>query len=69
LIRRERLKKFVSLIGAILVGGGGIWCGQGAGYISGSFMTGDRHWLIIGAATVCVGIALLIWANVREPDA
>jgi hypothetical protein len=67
LIRQEQLEKFMSLVGALLVGVGGIWCGQGAGYIKGSFMTGDRHWLIIGAAAVCAGIAFLIWANARKP--
>jgi len=28
---------------------GGVWIGQGLGYIKGSFMTGDMHWFWIGA--------------------
>ena len=39
---------------------GGVWIGQGLGYIKGSFMTGDMHWFWIGAGLV--GAALLLGA-------
>ena len=37
---------------------GGVWIGQGLGYIKGSFMTGDMHWFWIGVALVVVGVVL-----------
>ena len=37
---------------------GGVWIGQGLGYIKGSFMTGDMHWFWIGGAMVVVGLVL-----------
>ena len=37
-----------------------IWMGQGAGLIPGSFMTGDRTWLVIGAGCVAAA-AVLGW--------
>ena len=39
---------------------GGVWIGQGLGYIKGSFMTGDMRWFWIGAGLV--GGALLLGA-------
>ena len=39
---------------------GGVWIGQGLGYIKGSFMTGDMRWFWIGAGLV--GAALLLGA-------
>ncbi len=43
---------------AILIGVGGIFTGQGFGYIPGSFMTGDIRWFWIGAAMVVIGLVL-----------
>ncbi len=44
---------------------GGVWIGQGLGYIKGSFMTGDMHWFWIGiglvAAALLLGAAALIY--------
>ena len=57
------MKTVGNIVGAILVGVGGIWCGQGAGYIRDSFMTDDKKWLIIGAVFACLGTGLLIWTN------
>jgi hypothetical protein len=60
------VKTIGNFVGAILVGIGAIWCGQGAGYISGSFMTDDRKWMVIGAVVLCFGVGLLLWTNYRD---
>jgi hypothetical protein len=38
----------VVIIGGLAVLVGGVWIGQGAGWIKGSFMTGSATWLAIG---------------------
>ena len=55
-----------NIIGSFFVALGAIWIGQGAGYVGGSFMSGDPKWAIIGAATGGLGVALLIWINIRR---
>ena len=47
------------VLGVIAVIGGVIWVGQGMGLIPGSFMTGDRTWLVIGLIVGVVGIVLI----------
>ena len=37
---------------------GGVWIGQGAGLIGGSFMTGQPVWLVIGIMLAVVGLVL-----------
>jgi hypothetical protein len=37
---------------------GGVWIGQGLGYIKGSFMTGDMHWFWIGVGLVVAALLL-----------
>lgn len=46
------------VVGALVVLAGGVFAGQGLGYIPGSFMTGDMKWFWIGSAMVMVGLAL-----------
>ncbi len=48
------------VVGAIAVVVGAVWIGQGAGFIPGSFMTGDRTWLAVGLVVGVVGIVLLV---------
>jgi cbb3-type cytochrome oxidase subunit 3 len=36
------------------------------GLIPGSFMTGDRAWLIIGLIVVFVGVALILFGTSRR---
>jgi hypothetical protein len=51
----------VRIIGAVvLMALGLLWSLQGAGLVGGSFMTGDRAWLIIGIALVAAGLVLLM---------
>ncbi len=46
------------VVGVLVLLAGGVFAGQGLGYIPGSFMTGDVHWFWIGSAMVVVGLAL-----------
>ncbi|WP_158814365.1 hypothetical protein [Methylocapsa sp. S129] len=55
----------LNIIGVILVLIGAVWALQGLNLIGGSFMTGQSQWLVIGAACVIVGAALLGWMNLR----
>jgi len=64
---RSKVGRTVSLIiGALAVLVGGVWIGQGAGLIKGSFMTGSRTWLAIGLLCL-VGGLLLIFLAARRP--
>lgn len=44
---------------------GGVWIGQGLGYIPGSFMTGDPFWAFAGTVLV-IGAGALVVAEVRR---
>lgn len=46
---------------------GGVWIGQGLGYIKGSFMTGDMHWFWIGVALVLGALILGGAVLLRRP--
>ncbi|HSS60868.1 MAG TPA: hypothetical protein VLK30_05370 [Candidatus Limnocylindrales bacterium] len=46
------------VVGVIVLLIGGVFAGQGLGYIPGSVMTGDMKWFWIGSAMVIVGLAL-----------
>jgi hypothetical protein len=46
------------IVGILVLLTGGVFAGQGLGYIPGSFMTGDIKWFWIGGAMVVVGLAL-----------
>lgn len=53
-------------IGALAIVAGAVWILQGAGILPGSFMTGQRLWLVIGIVVAIVGIALAI-SGLRRP--
>lgn len=53
-------------LGAIMVVMGGIWTGQGLGYIEGSAMTDQSIWAIIGPILAGFGVALGIVAARRR---
>jgi hypothetical protein len=62
---RSKLARTIGLItGALAVLVGGVWIGQGAGLIKGSFMTGSPTWLAIGLLCLVVGL-FLIFLSVR----
>lgn len=56
----------LNILGGILVAVGALWAGQGMGWIGGSFMTGERHWLVIGLITAVVGVAILLRSALRR---
>jgi hypothetical protein len=56
------------IIGGLAILVGGVWIGQGAGLIKGSFMTGSQTWLAIGLLCVVVGLLLIFLALRRRPS-
>ncbi|MCE7007144.1 hypothetical protein LWC34_30630 [Kibdelosporangium philippinense] len=56
------------VLGILLILVGGVWTGQGLGYITGSFMTGERLWTSIGLVCVAAGVVLIVWAARRKPS-
>ena len=50
---------------------GGVWFGQGNGWIGGSSMTGEDFWAYAGAVTAGLGVALgwvVVQSARRKPD-
>ena len=48
----------LAVVGAIILLAGGVFAGQGLGYIPGSYMSGDIKWFWIGSGMVVAGLAL-----------
>ena len=48
----------VIVIAVLLFLMGGVWVGQGLGYIKGSFMTGDMKWFWIGVTLIVAALVL-----------
>lgn len=59
------LRTILTVVGSVAVVIGAVFAGQGMGLIPGSFMTGDRTWLIIGLVVVFVGVALILFGTNR----
>jgi hypothetical protein len=57
------MKLTKNILSLILLAIGAVWSLQGAGFVGGSFMTGQSQWLYIGLATILVGLGGLVWAN------
>ena len=57
-------------IAGLMVLVGGLWFGQGNGWIGGSSMTGEDFWAYAGALTAGLGVALVIVIaqNARRKD-
>jgi hypothetical protein len=53
------------VVAIVLIVLGALWSGQGAGYIPGSFMSGDRTWLVVGLVLLVAGLAL-VWRALRR---
>jgi hypothetical protein len=49
----------------MLMLGGGVFTGQGLGYIPGSFMTGQLFWAVVGIAMLATGVVILLVAARR----
>jgi hypothetical protein len=54
------------ILGVIAILAGAVWILQGTGVLPGSFMTGQRMWLIIGIIVGIVGLALA-YNGIRRP--
>lgn len=54
------------VVGVIAILVGGVFILQGTGALPGSFMTGQRMWLIIGIIAAVVGLALA-YNGIRRP--
>jgi hypothetical protein len=54
------------ILGLIAIIAGGVWILQGSGVLPGSFMTGQRMWLVIGIIVAVVGLALA-YNGIRRP--
>ena len=56
-----------SLIGVAMVLMGTVWMLQGLNLaFCVGFMVGNYHWTIYGAILALVGVAQVIWSNVRQ---
>jgi hypothetical protein len=54
-------------VAIVLILLGALWSGQGTGYIPGSFMSGDRTWLVIGLILLAAGLILIARLGRRQP--
>jgi hypothetical protein len=57
----------VGVVGVLIVLAGGVFAGQGLGYIPGSVMTGDIRWFWIGSVMVVIGLALGVAGFLGRP--
>lgn len=59
------LRAILIVLGSIALVAGAVFAGQGIGVIPGSFMTGDRTWLIVGLIMAFIGVALMLFGTNR----
>ncbi|SCE69675.1 hypothetical protein GA0070607_0487 [Micromonospora coriariae] len=52
-------------LGLLAVVIGAVWTVQGLGYVSGSVMTDERLWVVLGPIVALVGLVLL-WLGLRS---
>ena len=59
------MRPFALVLGIVLVLAGAVWVAQGLNlpFAPRSFMTADRAWVLIGAATVVAGATCIGWAR------
>jgi ABC-type xylose transport system permease subunit len=59
-----------TLLGVLVVVMGGIWILQGLNMapppLDRSFMVNDLHWAFYGAILALVGLAQIVWSNIRQ---
>ena len=61
------MRAAIGVVGLLILLAGGVFAGQGLGYIPGSFMTGDMHWFWIGGVMIVVGLGLVAAGFLRRP--
>jgi hypothetical protein len=54
------MKVGVIVVAVLILLAGGVFAGQGLGYIQGSFMTGDRTWFWIGSGMIVIGALVIV---------
>jgi hypothetical protein len=64
---RSEMNRWLNVAAIVALVLGLVWALQGANYIGGSFMTGQRQWVYIGLAVVVVALGALWWINFRRP--
>ena len=64
------MRPMLLVLGVVLVLAGAVWIAQGLDlpFAPSSFMTADRTWVLIGAATVLAGVVLLGWTRQRRAE-
>jgi uncharacterized membrane protein SirB2 len=67
-VKATAARTVVVIIGGLAVLVGGVWIGQGAGLIKGSFMTGSATWLAIGLLCLVAGLFLIFLALRRRSN-
>lgn len=56
-----------SLIGLAMLGVGMVWILQGLDLaFRVGFMVGERRWVVYGAIVALIGIAQVLWSNMRQ---
>ena len=61
------MRTISSLLGVIMVLGGGVWILQGFNIaFLDSFMADDKQWAFWGFLMAVVGIGQIVWSNTRE---
>ena len=60
------MRRFLNIIGILLILTGGTFFLQGIHVLPGSSMTGDPKWAIIGGLMVVIAIGLIFSANRRN---
>ncbi len=59
-------KQLLIGLGAMFVLMGGLWAGQGLGFIGGSPMTDQTLWAVIGPLVALAGLALVVLGLRRD---
>jgi hypothetical protein len=57
------MRRAAFVIGLLIALAGGVFALQGAGILPGSYMTGDRLWLVIGLLMLPAGAGLIAWGR------
>jgi hypothetical protein len=56
-----------TLIGVVMILMGGVWILQGLNLaFRVGFMVGNYHWTIYGTILALVGVAQIVWSNIRQ---
>ena len=54
------MKVGLIVVAVLILLAGGVFAGQGLGYIPGSFMTGNRTWFWIGSGMIIIGVLVIV---------